>query len=174
MTGTARVGYGLPPDLTEALAHTEQPATYHAALERLVDRVVGVKLFTLLVRDTSRAVVRRTYTNMPDAYPVLGEKPVQENAWTEAVLGRGETFLANTIDELAAVFSDFELIRSLGCESCINVPVTIGGEVVGTLNCLHEARHYTAPHVAAAESLKLPGAVAFLLHADTDQGASNG
>ena len=33
----------------------------------------------------------------------------------------------------------------------------------GTLNCLHEAGHYTPERVAAAETLKPAGALAFLL-----------
>ena len=66
---------------------------------------------------------------MPDDYPVSGEKTLQHNKWTETVLHRHETFVANSIEEIAEVFPDFELIRSLGCESCLNLPVVIGGRV---------------------------------------------
>ena len=90
--------------------------------------------------------------------------------WSEKVEGRHETFVANTIAEIAEVFPDHELILSLGCESCINIPVVIGGQVAGTLNCLHEAGHYTPERVAASEQLKLPGAVAFLLLASMNKG----
>jgi hypothetical protein len=62
------------------------------------------------------------------------------------------------------VFSDHEIIRSLGCESVINVPITIGGKVMGTINCLHEAGYYTRERVEASEALKLPGAVCLLLN----------
>ena len=135
------------------------------ALESLVHETVGIKLFTLMKIDRTRGVARRTFSNQPQAYPTSGEKPLEDNAWTEQVQVRKETFVANSIEEIAAVFSDYELIQSLGCESCINVPVVIGGSVVGTLNCLHEADHYTAERVAAAESLKQAGALAFLLDA---------
>ena len=54
-----------------------------------------------------------------------------------------QTFVANDIDGIAAVFADHELIRSLGCESVINVPIVVAGEVLGTINCLHEAGFYT-------------------------------
>ena len=74
-----------------------------------------------------------------------------------------KTFVANTIEEIAEVFPDHELIRSLGCESCLNLPIFINGEMRGTLNCLHEAGHYTPERVAAAETLKPAGALAFLL-----------
>lgn len=152
-------------DLAEALARPDQPHATYAKLEALVDATIGVRLFTLLEVDRTGGVARRSHSNMPDAYPTSGEKSFEPNDWTAAVLDRHETFVANTIDEIAAVFPDHDLIRSLGCESCINIPVVIAGQVVGTLNCLAEAGHYTPDRVAASERLKLPGALAFLLAA---------
>ncbi|MFW5654044.1 MAG: GAF domain-containing protein [Roseicyclus sp.] len=152
-------------DFTTALARADQPGATYDALARLVDETVGARLFTTMEIDTVRGVARRSHSNMPEAYPVSGEKPLQFGHWHEVVEGRREIFVANSIEEIAEVFPDHELIRSLGCESCINVPVVVGGTVMGTLNCLHEAGHYTPERVAAAEALKLPGAAAFLLSA---------
>ena len=73
---------------------------------------------------------------MPEAYPVFGTKEVEEGFWTGHVLDRHETFVANTIEDIAEVFDDHELIRSLGCEPVINVPVVVGGKILGTINCL--------------------------------------
>lgn len=81
------------------------------------------------------------------------------------MLERGETFVTNDIDGVAEVFLDHELIASLGCESCIDIPVTVAGAVLGTLNCLDVAGHYTPIRVRASEALKVPGAAAFLLAA---------
>lgn len=151
-------------ELTEALAQgRSQPEAIYKALERLVAKTIGVKLFTLMEVDHARNVAWRSYTNMPDAYPTLGEKPRHQNKWSEIVDVGGETFVANTIEEIAEVFPDHELIRSLGCESCLNLPVFINGTLRGTLNCLHEAGHYTPERVAVAETLKPAGAIAFLL-----------
>ncbi len=150
-------------DLTRALAAPDQPAVTLAALEALVDETIGAKLFTMMAIDPSAGMAHRNYSNMPDAYPTSGTKPIECNSWTETVQDRRETFVANSIEEIAEVFFDHELIKSLGCESCINIPVTIDGEVIGTLNCLHEAGHYTPERVVASEALKLPGALAFLM-----------
>jgi len=150
-------------DLISAIAKPNQPGATHKALVALVDETIGVKLFTTMEIDRARGVARRGFTNMPDAYPASGEKPMRQDAWSEKVQDRQETFVANSIEEIAAVFPDYELIQSLGCESCLNLPIVVNGQVVGTLNCLHEAGHYTPERVAAAESLKLPGALAFLL-----------
>lgn len=152
-------------DLTAALAAPNQPEAIFQALETLVKGSIGAKLFTMMQIDRARGVAWRNYSNMPEAYPTSGEKPMQANAWSEHVEKRHQTFVANNVDEIAAVFPDYELIQSLGCESCINVPIVVAGKVLGTLNCLHEAGHYTSDRIAASETLKQPGALAFLLAA---------
>lgn len=156
-------------DLTAALAVPNQPEATFKALEALVAKTIGVKLFTLMQIDRKRDVAWRTYSNMPDAYPTSGEKPRQDNKWSDHVEGRHQTFVANSIAEIAEVFPDHALIQSLGCESCINIPVVVAGKVVGTLNCLHDAGHYTPDRVAASETLKQAGALAFLLAATLEQ-----
>lgn len=151
--------------LTQAMASANQPIFTFRALEALVKETIGVKLFTLMEVDSARGVARRNYSNMPDAYPTSGEKPIEDNAWTAQVQGRHEIFVANSIAEIAAVFPDHALIQSLGCESCMNIPIVVQGRVIGTLNCLHVAGHFTPNRVAAAEKLKQAGALAFLLDA---------
>jgi GAF domain-containing protein len=150
-------------DLAQAIADPNQPEAAYAALEALVDDTIGITLFTLMELDLGRGVARRTYSNMPEAYPSSGEKPMQPGKWSETVEGRHETFVANSIEDIAEVFADHELIQSLGCESCLNLPIVAGGKLLGTLNCLNVAGHFTPERVAAAETLKLPGAAVFLL-----------
>ncbi len=158
-------------DFMQAVAAKGQPDQTFEALAKLVDKTIGVKLFTTLVIDRERDVVRRNYSNMPEAYPVSGEKPRAKDRWADIVEGQHQTFVLNSYEEIKAAFPDHELIRSLGCESCINIPVTIDGQVIGTLNCLHDAGYYTQERIEAANALKLPGALAFLLHEKFNQGA---
>lgn len=142
-----------------------QPETAFGALNAMAERVVGVKLFTLSVFDRKAQQARRLYSNMPDAYPVSGLKPVVEDEWTQHVLDQHHTFVANDIDGIAEVFPDFELIKSLGCQSVMNIPIAVNGNVLGTINCLHDADFYTEARVAQADILKLPGAACFMLNA---------
>lgn len=157
--------------ITKAIAATNQPDATFAALEKLVDQTIGIKLFTLMEIDRERNVARRSYSNMPDAYPTSGEKQRIPNRWSEHVEEQHKIFVANTIEEIANVFPDHQLIQSLGCESCLNLPIVVAGQVIGTLNCLHEAGHYTHKHIEAAENLKPVGALAFLLAIHLKQGA---
>ncbi|MEE9387855.1 MAG: GAF domain-containing protein [Paracoccaceae bacterium] len=163
-------------DMAAAMANpNNQPVTTYKALEKLVQDTIGAKLFTLMEVDHRRDVAWRNYTNMPVAYPTKGEKPRMQNRWSKIVDGHHETFVANSIEEIAEVFPDHALIKSLGCESCLNLPIIINGHLRGTLNCLHVAGHYTPERVHAAQTLKTAGALAFLLaESIRNQGANNG
>ncbi len=149
---------------TDALAASEQqPAQAFAALERLAGEIVGMKLFSIMMLDPAQRLSRRVWSSIPDAYPVSGTKPFNETYWSGIVMTERRIFVANSIEEIAAVFPDHALILSLGCESVINIPVVVAGEVLGTINCLHEAGYYTPERVSAARMLALPGAACLLL-----------
>ena len=143
-----------------------------AALEELTRKLVGAKLFTIMTADTAGKSSERVYSSLPDVYPVSGTKPYNETRWSEITLNRKQTFVANTIEDIATVFDDHDVIQSLGLGSVINVPIILDGLVVGTVNCLHEAGFYTPERVAAAEAIKLPGAVCMLLHERNKPGAN--
>lgn len=151
-------------EFTSALAErSDQPVAVFDALRALTEATVGVKLFTVMTFDPKTRMAQRIYSNMPDAYPVSGTKPANPTDWSRLVLQEKKTFVANDIAGIAKVFDDYELIRSLGCESVMNVPIIVAGEVIGTINCLHEAGFYTREKIQAAEALKLPGALCLLL-----------
>ncbi len=142
-----------------------QPAAAFAALEKLAARTVGAKLFTLMEFEFATGLGRRIYSNKPDAYPVSGRKPLPPGRWSNEVIEKKRNFVANDIEGIAEVFPDHEIIRSLGCESVVNIPIAVGGEVVGTINCLDVAGAYTSERLAFADSLVLPGIACFLLSA---------
>ena len=154
----------LHPFIAALAASGDQPRNVFDALCALARNTIGARLFTLMTFDAATREARRIYSNMPDAYPEQGTKPVNQTRWTAHVLDGHRTFVANDIDGIAEVFGDHELIAALGCEAVMNVPVVIDGEVLGTINCLDRAGHYTPDRVAAAEALRLPGAAAFLLN----------
>ncbi|MEM7303195.1 MAG: GAF domain-containing protein [Pseudomonadota bacterium] len=158
------------PDLNQSnfvsalAAGTDQPRTAFAALCEYSRAEIGHKLFTLMVFDEATFEACRIYSNMPDAYPVSGKKPGRDDIWAQKVIKGRETFVANSIEDIAEVFPDFELIQSLGCESVINVPIFVGDRFLGSINCLHEAGFYTQKRVQDSELLKLPGAACFLMN----------
>jgi hypothetical protein len=145
-----------------ALAAPDQPRTSFAALQRLARRNVGAEIFTVMVRDNAANALRRLHSSHPTEYPVSGFKPETPGKWQDQVVGRREPFVANTIEAIAEVFPDHELIMSLGCASVVNVPIVFDDAVIGSLNLLEAAGHYTPERVAAAMALRPFGTMAML------------
>jgi hypothetical protein len=140
------------------------------ALFRLSDTLVPVRLWTVMTVDLEAGLARRAYTNMPDAYPVSGTKPIIRNDWFDIVHGQQKSFVANTLGEIAAVFPDHELIGSLGCASVLNLPVFQGGELLGTVNLLDVEGHFTPDRVRLCEDgLARPALTAMLATRDVRQ-----
>lgn len=150
-----------------ALAEPDQPRAIFAALETVTKETVGTLLFTAMTHDTIGGRSIRIYSGNEGAYPVGGWKPLPPGPWRETVIEGARTFSAETIEEIAVVFPDYELIRSLGCESAMNLPVVVAGKVIGTVNLLHEKGYYTAARVAEAADLVPFAAIAFLTAAQT-------
>ena len=99
------------------LAGPDQPRAIFAALEALTADTVGTLLFTAMTHDTETMRSIRIYSGNEAAYPVGGWKPLRPGHWFETVIEGQRPFAALTIEEIAVVFPDYELIRSLGCES---------------------------------------------------------
>ena len=155
-------------EFTAALASATGPGAAYDALHRLTQALVGAKLFTVMTVDMGEMLAERTYTSDPESYPTSGTKPVQTNAWFDVVHGRHECFVANTLADIAQVFPDHALIGSLGCGSVVNLPVILGGELVATINILHEEGHYTPDRVERVrENVTLPALAAFLVERAT-------
>lgn len=148
-----------------ALAAADQPRAAFAALQALSAERVQHRLFTLMTVDPDAGLARRAWSSDEVAYPVSGAKPLHDDDWSRAVLGRHENWVMNSIEHIAQHFPDHALIASLGCASCLNLPVPVAGQVLGTVNILGPAGHFTAERIAAAETLRLPAAAAFLLAA---------
>ena len=130
-----------------AIAQAKGADEAFGALQALVQATVGAKLFTFMTVDMQAEVARRAYTSDPQNYPASGTKPIRYDAWFDIVHKQRQYFVANTIAEIAKVFPDHELINSLGCQSVVNMPVVLGGELVGTVNMLDVEGYYTPERV---------------------------
>ncbi len=130
-------------DCTAAMGLPGQPRTGFDALEVALGRLIGHKLFTLMVLDTEKGEAERLYSSQPDAYPVRGRKPLGEmTEWGRHVIEGRRPYLGNTAADIRWAFFDHELIASLGCGSVINLLVTFNGVLLGTINMLHEENYY--------------------------------
>ena len=136
--------------VARAHADTQQPQATFDALEKAGAATLGHRLFTILVHHREARESERVYTNMREAYPVGGRKPVTDSPWMQQVMQQGLPYIGRNADDLRDVFYDHELIVSLGCRSVLNIPLRWRGETLGTLNMLHEENWYGAGHVELA------------------------
>lgn len=104
---------------------------------------LGTILFTVTAHDFDAMLFRRLYSSHPTEYPATGTKPMLRVGWFDLCIARGETFVANTPDAFAALFFDHALITAMGLGSAVNIPVSDGGLVLGTVNLLAGVGHFT-------------------------------
>ncbi len=142
-----------------AHADLDQPGATFRALDAALAEKPGHILFTILIHHPMARQSERFYSNRPAEYPVGGRKPVTDSAWMQQVIQAGEPWIGRDADAIRWAFYDWETILSLGCESCLNMPVRWRRQTLGTLNLLHQAGHYVAadlPQVALLAHLALP------------------
>lgn len=148
-----------------ARAHDDarQPQATFEAIDKAAAAAIGHRLFTILVHHRTARESERIYSNMPDAYPVQGRKPVTDSPWMQQVMGQGLPYIGRNADDIREVFFDHALILSLGCSSVLNIPLRWRGQTLGTLNLLHQEDWYGDHHVARATvlaQLALPAVMA--------------
>ncbi len=140
-----------------AAAAADTVPTRLAAIDAALAAGIGHKLFTVLVLNWEKGENQRYYSNLPDSYRDGGAKPINKSSASSVL--EGQCRFLNDYNDIKAAFFDHELIRSLGCESCVNVPVRWNGKTIGMLNALHEAGWYTqadVPELSAYAALAAP------------------
>lgn len=125
---------------TKIAGQPGQPTALYAAIDAAVQKLVGHRLFTCLIVDGQE--VSRVYSSNPSAYKVSGRKPMNRTPWGDHVMKERKTWIARSAEDIKWAFSDHVLIHSLGCDSCVNVPVVYDDKFIGTINVLHEANWF--------------------------------
>ena len=147
-----------------AIAIAKSPEAAFKALQDLAQATVGAKLFTVMTVDMAAEVARRAYTSDPVNYPASGTKPINYGPWFDIVHKERRYFVANTIEDIAEVFFDHELINQLGCQSVVNMPIILGNELVATMNILDVEGYYTPERVQMVRDvLSIPAKLALLV-----------
>ena len=123
------------------------------SLDNILNDFIGHKLFTILKFDKINSNLERVYTSKPREYPLQGKKDVIRNFWQVQVLEKGIAYIGYNSQDVKNSFSDFDLIKKLGCSSVLIIPVKSGGNIKGSVNLLHEESWYSNNHVEIAQSL---------------------
>ena len=96
--------------------------------------------------------LERVYTSKPREYPLKGKKDIIRNFWQVQVLEKGIAYIGYDFQDIKTSFSDFDLIKKLGCSSVLIIPVKSGDNIKGSVNLLHEGSWYSNNHVKIAQS----------------------
>jgi len=132
-------------------AEAASRAADFAEVEQRARAAPGLRLFTVLAWDDERGALHRLHSSDPAAYPLGGEKVMPRDApWIVQVVVEQRPFLGRDAAAVAAVFSDHDLIASLGCGATVNVPVVEGHSTLGVLNFLDAEGCYDEASVLAA------------------------
>ncbi len=162
----AAVSLPLISMLTRALAERDQPAATFRALDRLLAKLVGHKLFTALLYLPKAGMAERLYSSRPDIYPASGTKALEQAPAMKRVLTSGTPYIGRDVGDIERDFPDHDRIFALGCGSVLNMPVRWKGEVLGQINLLHEARHFEKAHLPIVEAMAQIVVPAFLIAAE--------
>ncbi|WP_020658225.1 GAF domain-containing protein [Amycolatopsis benzoatilytica] len=127
-----------------------------STVEQQVRREIGFRLFTVLAWLPGRQVLHRAHSNLPEQYPVGGEKSSADVSaeWLDRCIRGQEPFFGPDPASVREVFADHSLIAELGCGSVINVPVVAeDGTVLGALAVLDAEQAYRPADVQRAAKL---------------------
>jgi len=137
--------------LADMLTRPHDAMDLYSAVDRLVQDVVGHKLFTMMRVHEASSEVERIYSSNTKAYPVGGRKQKRGTPWGRVVLDRGEVFIARNPDEVRDAFSDYKIIFSLGIGSIMNIPLAFQGRRLGTMNISHDAGWFSDDDAACGK-----------------------
>lgn len=169
MTAAGAPPATIPPQalsaLTRTLAERDQPGATLRLLDRLLDELIGHKLFTALLYRPALGVAARLYSSRPEIYLAKGAKSLEEAPTMKRVLTSGTPYVGRTPQDIRRDFPDHEKIFALGCGSILNMPVVWRGEVLGQINLLNEPNHFHDAHLPIVEIMAQIVVPAFLVAA---------
>ena len=143
-------------DVTAVMAFAAEAPRPLAILEAIgvvAQRVIGARGFTMFRYLHETGEVERIHSSDVVAYPVGGRKRIVDYPTNQAVLARGEVYIARGRDDVRATYKDFEKIFGLGVTSIMNVPVRFCERNVGALNLFGEEGQFGEAHAADARVL---------------------
>lgn len=130
------------PSFSNALAQAPDAASAFAILEERSRHLFDHILFTCLRFDYDGQVMTRLYSNREDVCPSGGSKPFPSGIWADRIITSGVHYVGTSRVDLQSVFSDYEALWAIGCESVMNIPARWRGRTVGSLNILGRANQF--------------------------------
>ncbi|MCC6533151.1 MAG: GAF domain-containing protein [Burkholderiales bacterium] len=145
-----------------AVREQHDPRAALRAIGAAMDRLIGSRMFTFLRFDFDRFEMERLYCTQPQRYPIGARKPMRHGPWSQCVIDRGASFIANGAHEMRATFGDHRALAELGCFASLCVPVRHMGRTLGTMNLNGDEGRYGVAQAAAAQPFATLAVPAYL------------
>ena len=129
-------------EIIEIFLKYKSEKIYIDNIQNILQKKIGLKLFTLTVMNPSNKFVTRIYSSNNKIYPVGGMKTVPKNYWADLTLKKKKSFIGNNKKQIEKYFSDHRIITNLGCESILNQIVVFDNKTIGTMNLLNVKNHF--------------------------------
>ncbi|WP_431282322.1 GAF domain-containing protein [Humitalea sp. 24SJ18S-53] len=139
--------------LARDTAAAASPQEAFLAAENAVLALTGFRLFTILFVTRDGHEVERVHSSDPEAYRLSGRKRMGPTPWGAHVLEARKPWHGGDAEAIRWAFPDHALIASLGCGSCINIPVVSMRQIIGTLNVLDGPGVLRADQIPAIQAV---------------------
>ena len=83
-----------------AMAQPGQPTPLFTAMEKAMSKLIGFKLFTMMVIEPKEGRSRRIYTTNALAYPVGGFKTMGPTPWGKHVIEGKQPYIGRNADDI--------------------------------------------------------------------------
>ena len=113
------------------------------ALDAGLASAPGHRLLTVLAYYADAGESQRIYSSRLTEYPMGGRKTLAQAPRMNQVLASGRPYIGRNRQDIIENFADHQTLLAMGCESIVNMPVRWGTDVLGTVNLLHGADHYS-------------------------------
>lgn len=92
-------------------------------LEETAKKKVKSRYFAVEEVDLENGLYRRIRSNRPKDLPVTEMRPIPDGVWARGVILNRGLLVSNAMRESPGHFPDYDLVSSLGCQSCAYLPV---------------------------------------------------
>ncbi len=149
------------PMTPEAALNAGPGALFEILCARLHESV-GHELLTLLAPDERGIRLVRPYSSKPDQFPPGEADLVEGTRWFRELFVEKRPVVANDRHAIREWLPDYNDAAAAGYASLLNLPIVLGGEVVGLINMMAGRRHFDERRVEATR-LQTPLAALVLL-----------
>jgi hypothetical protein len=136
---------------TESALNAGSEALFELLSARL-RQSVGYELLTLLAPNDSGIRLIRPYSSKPDQFPPGEADLVEGTRWFRELFVEKRPVVANDEASIRQWLPDFNDAAALGYCSLINLPIIVGGSVVGLINMMGNRRHFDKRRIEATRS----------------------